>query len=710
MRSYRITFILPLLCLCTALFSQSTRMNAYLIKALAKDATQSYAVLVKGNVSYIKQFTESHQGLFKYNCGEICSIVLKGTDIQLLAKTKQVSRMEYYEAGHVRPLDDTSIIKNNLLKIHNGQTPLPQAYDGTGVTFGLVDTGIEWRHPDFTDSTTGKTRIKWIWDQNHAIAANTPQPYNYGQEWDNTKIDSGLCPHNDFYDVGHGTKVAGIAAGNGNTNAIYKGHAPKTDIICVALNFSSPGPVVLDGINYLVSKANAMGQPFVLNLSIGDYYGSHDGLDLQAQAIDAMFANVPGRCAVAAAGNAGNYPFHLKYNLGTDTNFTFIQTTAAASQFLAYADTNTFKLSKYSIGVYNPTTLEYIGNIGFRGINSCLGTLITDTLKNSNGDRIGYVETAGDIIGSSYELYIGISMDSTSYLWTWENTGTGFLDAWNFDFVSSGLPTVGTLPRMQYYKRGDTLQTICTSFQCSDEVITVVNYTTRTGHVTCNQVFVTDAGPYDTLLFYASKGPTRDLRQKPDIASTGDNILTTGMLFLCDYIAVNFTSPQNDIVTEDTMHMGFSGTSSSCPAVAGFVALYLQKNPTATSTQIRNAITGCAKVDYFTGTNLPNTHWGYGKLDGYNAMLCGTSSVQTLTQEELRVFPNPGHSEINFAFANEPGEIDLKLYSLLGAEIKSVRTSQKNLSLYIGNLPQGLYLYKISKENTLLGEGKFIKE
>src|SRR6185369_16505025 len=114
--------------------------------------------------------------------------------------SKQVSRMEYYER-RLQTLDDTSIIKNNLLKIHNGQAPLPQQYDGTGVTFGLVDTGIEWRHPDFTDSTAHKTRIKWLWDQTAATATNTPMPYNYGQEWDNTKIDSGLCTHEDIEDV-----------------------------------------------------------------------------------------------------------------------------------------------------------------------------------------------------------------------------------------------------------------------------------------------------------------------------------------------------------------------------------------------------------------------------------------------------------------------------------------------------------------------------
>ncbi|HXB42174.1 MAG TPA: S8 family peptidase [Bacteroidia bacterium] len=684
-------------------------MNGFLLKALDKDAAKNYAVLVKGNVAYVKQFTDSHHGLFKYNCGDISSVILTGNDLKLLAQSKVISRIEFYEKIP-RPLDDSSIVKNNILKIHNGQTPLPQAYNGAGVTFGLVDTGIDFKHPDFKDSATGKTRIKWIWDQALTTGGVKPMPYGYGQEWNNVQIDSGHCTHVDINDIGHGTKVSGIAVGNGNTNAIYKGHAPKADIICVALDYNGTGPLVLDGINYLATKANTLGQPFVLNLSIGDYYGSHDGKDLQAQAIDALFANIPGRSIVAAAGNAGNAPFHLEYTLSADTNFTFIRNKSnPQSQFLLYADTNNFKQAHYTIGVYDSTNLRYKGNIGFRTISSCLGITITDTLKNSNGKRLGYVQTAANIQGNTYELLINIVADTLGYFWTLENTGTGTFDTWNFDFLYKPLPTVGTLPRMTYYKLPDTLQTICTSFQCSNQVITVANYTERRGHISCKHTFYPMPGPYDTLLYYCSRGPTRDLRTKPDISATGDNIVTTGTLYWSHYLAVNFPAT-NQIIAEDTMHMTFSGTSSAAPSVAGFVALYLQKNPTATNIQIKNAITGCAKRDYFTGNSLPNNSWGYGKLDGYSAMLCGSSVVKNYNYEELTVFPNPTTGQIQFNFTNEPGAFDIKLYSVLGAEVKTIHADQKNLPVFVGNLPQGLYLYKILRNATLIGEGKFIKE
>ena len=698
-----------LLLISVSVYAQSTRMNAYLLKALHTNATKDYAVLVKGNVANVKQFTDAHHGLFKYNCGTISSICLKGTDLIQLAKSSFVSRIEYYERS-VRTLDDTSIIKNNVLKIHSGAAPLTQGYDGKGVTFGLVDSGIDFRHPDFKDST-GKTRIKWLWDQTQPLAVNTPQPYNYGQDWDNIQIDSGHCNHIDSYDVGHGTKVSGIAAGNGLSNAKYKGIAPKADIVCAGIDFSSNGPIVLDAINYVVTKAVSLNQPFVLNLSIGDYYGSHDGLDLQAQAIDALFANIPGRCVVAAAGNAGNIPFHLRYNLNnTDTNFTFIyNATSNQSDFFVYADTNNFKQAQYSIGVCDNQTFRYVGNIGFRDITSCLGTVKVDTLWNTNHDRVGIIQTTADIIGGSYEMLISIVADSAQFYWTLENTGQGRFDSWNFDFMYSGLPGV---PNIAYYKMPDTLQTICTSFQCSDEVITVANYTERTGHISCNQVYVTMPGPYDTLVYNSSRGPTRDNRMKPDIAATGDNIMTTCQVWICNWMSINWTSPQNDIISEDTLHIKFDGTSSASPAVAGFAVLYLQKNPTATNRQIRNAITGCAKQDHYTGTNLPNSNWGYGKLDGFNALFCSTSGMHNtlVNLEKLNVYPNPAVNEIQFIYEKEQGPIELKMYSILGEEIKTINTSEKSINLSIQNLPQGLYLYKISQNHTLLNEGKFVKE
>src|ERR1700739_3546065 len=169
-------------------FAQYAKMNTALIKALHTDISKTYSVLVKGNSNVVKDFTTSHKGLFKYSAGTISSVCLSGQAIQQLSKSSQVKWIEYY-INRLRTLDDTSNIKNNVLKVHQGVAPLPQAYDGTGVIFGLIDTGMDFTHPDFKDST-GKTRIKWFWDQNSGYTGgDIPQPFNYGQEWNNQELD-----------------------------------------------------------------------------------------------------------------------------------------------------------------------------------------------------------------------------------------------------------------------------------------------------------------------------------------------------------------------------------------------------------------------------------------------------------------------------------------------------------------------------------------
>ncbi|MBS1647575.1 MAG: S8 family peptidase [Bacteroidetes bacterium] len=682
-------------------------MNTALIKALHQNQQKEYAVLVQGNVAAIKSCVKKNGGIFKYAYGTICSVVLNEQAIRSLAAQPNIKRIEYYE-NKIRPLDDTSIIKNNVLKVHNGAAPLPQAYDGSGTIFGLIDTGIDYTHPDFKDST-GKTRILWLWDQTKATATNTPQPFNYGQQWNNQEIDSGLCTHKDMYAFGHGSRVAGVAVGNGNHNPIYKGIATQSSIMCVAVNFSSNGPVILDAMHYLLEKMIPLNKPFVINLSLGDYYGSHDGKDLQAVAMDSMMANIPGRCLVAAAGNEGNTAFHLQYHLTADTNFTCMRsTTSGAFGYGLFADTNNFNHAYYTIGVYDSTHFQYKGNIGFRTVLSCLNTVKNDSIIH-NGKRIGRIQTSASINNGTYELDITINPDSIGYFWTLETTGAGFFDAWDFEYVpQNALPTgLAALPRMTYYKNTDIQQTICTSYQCSKNVLTVANYNERRGFTSLGGVYSPQAGPYDTLSLSSSAGPTRDGRIKPDIAATGDNIMAAANIYLCHWNAVNY--PHAGIISQDTMYMIFNGTSSAAPAASGVALLYLQKYPTATSTQIIQAITSCAKQDYYTGSALPNNNWGYGKLNGFGALTCSmTSGMPLLHNEKVILYPNPAQQQIQFLF-NEETNADITIYSLLGQEVLRSHCNGTTYVLPIQSLSNGLYLYKITKENTAFAEGKFIK-
>jgi len=48
---------------------------------------------------------------------------------------------------------------------------LPENLNGTGVLVGIIDSGIDYRHPDFCNED-GTTRIAALWDQ--SVESNTP--------------------------------------------------------------------------------------------------------------------------------------------------------------------------------------------------------------------------------------------------------------------------------------------------------------------------------------------------------------------------------------------------------------------------------------------------------------------------------------------------------------------------------------------------------
>ena len=120
--------------------------------------------------------------------------------------------------------------------------------------------------------------------------------------------------------------------------------------------------------------------------------------------------------------------------------------------------------------------------------NYALNTLKRDTIYH-NSNRIGIVESVASINSFGvYELALTIKPDSANYLWRIEHNGVGRIDSWNFDYLTAGLPTTNQYARMSQFKAADTLQTICSGFQCSDYVITVGNYVNRNQYIDVNNV------------------------------------------------------------------------------------------------------------------------------------------------------------------------------------------------------------------------------
>lgn len=182
---------------------------------------------------------------------------------------------------------------------------------GTDCLVAIIDSGIDYAHPDFRRED-GSTRILSLWDQ--TINGNPPEGYLIGTEYTRGQInealsgDASLVPSRDL--SGHGTAVAGIAAGNGRASSgRYRGVATESELLIVKLGTprtaSFPRTTeLMQALDYCVRTAIRYQKPVAINLSFGNTYGSHDGSSLLETYIDSI-ADVGRNSICVGSGNEG---------------------------------------------------------------------------------------------------------------------------------------------------------------------------------------------------------------------------------------------------------------------------------------------------------------------------------------------------------------------------------------------------------------------
>ena len=185
------------------------------------------------------------------------------------------------------------------------QTRLPDL-TGRGVLLGCIDSGIDYAHPDFRNSD-GTTRILALWDQT-LDTVYTSETINKALEASDPSVRFSICPSQDL--SGHGTHVAGIAAGNGRaSNGTYRGVAYEADLLIVKLGTPAPNSfpstsLLMMGVDFCVRESLRRNLPLALNLSFGNTYGSHSGSSLLETYLDSV-SELGQISIVVGSGNEG---------------------------------------------------------------------------------------------------------------------------------------------------------------------------------------------------------------------------------------------------------------------------------------------------------------------------------------------------------------------------------------------------------------------
>lgn len=518
---------------------------------------------------------------------------------------------EFYAIVHI----PVSTIKDEILK-KNSYSNIPKVYGltsmvslqasgvyrtqnlpnfnltGQGVLIGIVDTGIDYLNPVFLNES-GTSKIVSIWDQTIASVDKFPFETYWGTEYGVEQINQALTsktpleivPSMDF--DGHGTMMAGVAAGTKNETVKFEGVSSGAELVVVKLKqakeylretFLIPKDAVcfqendiMWGVLYCIQKARQLNRPLALCLGLGTSQTSHSGLDHLSNFLDIMgdFTNVG---IVTSLGNEGVLGRHflglvtreirsipVELNVSeNDSNFSMVM----------WGDFTGF----FSIDITSPNG-EFIPRIG-------------GGLQGERRLTFVFDET---VLTLNYQIVESL----TGYqliLFRFQNVSAG---VWKFNVYAQGdvasqfhiwLP-MGTFITENTYFINPNIYTTLLSPGDASIPITVTAY-----------------NPLNEALYpNASRGYTTDNRIKPELAAPG----------------VNYIAP-----TLNNEFIPYTGTGVAASHTAGIVALFLEwavvrkKDISVDTIVIKNyMIRGAVRKGNIT---YPNRDWGYGILSIYN--------------------------------------------------------------------------------------------
>lgn len=486
-------------------------------------------------------------------------------------------------------LDIGSLEASSITRVRS--TPTLNLF-GEGVLIGIIDTGIEYTHQAFRYAD-GSSKIASIWDQT-IDGDNAPEGFPYGSEYLQAQINTALQSEDPLSIVpstdenGHGTFLAGIAAGMRDDSNNFSGVATDSELLIVKLKpaknnirdfYHIPHDVpcyqdtdLMIGVEYLYRKSLELQRPISICIGLGTSLGSHDGRGTLSRYISQM-ADHNGVSIAVAAGNEGNRGLHYYGEITEAEEFETIELLVAPGEIGFTMELWGRPPNIYSIDILSPTG-EYIPRIPARlGESRVIRFIFEETIINvdyflvesQTGDELILLRFQTPTEGLwRFRVYSNINLPSSFHIWlslsNFLNEGTAF--------ITSNPDTTLTDP--------------------ANALLSIVS----TGYDYINQ----------NLYINSSRGFTRDNRFLPDFAAPGVNLIGPGL--------------QNTYTTR-------SGTSVAAAHTTGVAALVLEWGivdnnfPRLDSIDINNFLKRGARRD--PSTTYPSTSWGYGILDLYGA-------------------------------------------------------------------------------------------
>ncbi len=493
--------------------------------------------------------------------------------------------VNYVEASaKLRPKCDLAHQSSGLVA---GQTrAVPQT--GAGVLVGIIDTGIDVDHASF--KRAGKTRIVNYLDQER------------GRQYDAADIDAGSAAQSPD-EHGHGTHVAGIAAGNGagSPQRRLQGVAPDADLAIVKTTMETADLVV--AIQHIFDLAASRSQSCVINLSLGGHAGGHDGSTIVERTIDQLSG--PGRIVVVAAGNEGNDPIHAST----------VMEPGGADPARWVAD------FAVNARVFDLPEGQQVLGVVFVQVWHQREDQIQVTLRSPNGELFSPPQQGeqefdrGTFLVQCSHQNNPYSGDHVTSFFVITVPQEDLLSGWSViateDRQAGGI-AVGAvhawIPDMEqgHFTSEVTRSHLVGMPATAHSAVTVAAYATRKEWESKDPGFSGDAINLEEISYFSSMGPTRDGQNKPEIAAPGQWLLaplSSAAAGLPLFVRV-----------KNMPYVALQGTSMATPYVTGALALLLEKHPDLDWAEAKRRLIKSAHQDNRTRVCW-NARWGYGKLD-----------------------------------------------------------------------------------------------
>jgi subtilisin family serine protease len=527
----------------------------------------------------------------------------------------------------------TRVVPTRTVRVSNTASDLftgvPQAWEnagrtGTGVKVAVLDTGIDYTHADF--GGPGTVAAFQAADAADTTLADGGFPTAkviagfdlVGDAYDSASADPAVNtpkPDPDPLDCnGHGSHVAGTAAGFGVDSAGATYHGPYTENALRTANFkvgpgSAPNALLMafrvfgcDGsatdadVAAAIDMAVAAGAN-VINMSLGETFGGDDGLDTVA----ANNAAQNGVVVVASAGNEGPSAY-VAGSPGTASRVLGVGAVDASRATFPAASIDS-----------TPATTGLVAN----GV--AIATPITATVHVVPGgtpgtvglgcDPADYTGTAGQIVVTKRgtcdrvdRAQLGFEAGAVAVIMV--NNGPGLPPFEGPIRLDDGLTPV-TIPFIG----------VDASAEAALAALNGASHTITAAPDIANPTFGFSAD-------FSSSGPRNDSALKPDVAAPGVSVISVGV------------GTGNDSAT-------ISGTSMASPHTAGIAALVREAHPTWPVAAVKAAIMNTATAD-------PSL------VHDYDPLLMGAGLVQAGKAVSATVVATTADGLDNLSFGYQP--------------------------------------------------------